>query len=174
VLRVGERGACPISNKQRDPTTRVIYHLTPHSPPCYPCHPSPLLRLFSLSYLRELSSHPPNLSFNRSITSEIERISRPDPHHMSESDKTLPTSTPIAAVLTHHSDDGDGLEKGQADIEEVQGDQHFYETVTTAPLNPLSKTSLQLYAILLVAALNATASGFDGVSGSRRLLKEGS
>ncbi|RSH91687.1 hypothetical protein EHS25_009056 [Saitozyma podzolica] len=81
---------------------------------------------------------------------------------MSESDKTLPTSTPIAAVLTHHSDDGDGLEKGQADIEEVQGDQHFYETVTTAPLNPLSKTSLQLYAILLVAALNATASGFDG------------
>src|SRR5690348_4576703 len=84
---------------------------------------------------------------------------------MSESDKTLPT--PIAAVLTHHSDDGDVLGKGQgqADIKEVQGDQHFYETVTTAPLNPLSKTSLQLYAILLVAALNATASGFDGVSG---------
>jgi hypothetical protein len=80
---------------------------------------------------------------------------------MSESDKTMPT--PIAAVLTHHSDDG--LGKGQADIKEVQGDQHFYETVTTAPLNPLSKTSLQLYAILLVAALNATASGFDGVSG---------
>lgn len=86
---------------------------------------------------------------------------------MSESDKTLPTPTPIAAVLTRHSDDG--LEKGQADIKEVQGDQHFYETVTAAPLNPLSKTSLQLYAILLVAALNATASGFDGVSGVNTL-----
>lgn len=49
-------------------------------------------------------------------------------------------------------------------ITEVQGDANFYETVTSAPLNPLSKISFQLYAILLVAALNATASGFDGVS----------
>ncbi|KAH9883970.1 putative hexose transport-related protein [Xylariomycetidae sp. FL2044] len=47
-------------------------------------------------------------------------------------------------------------------ITEVQGDSHFYESVTAAPLNAWSRTSLQLYAILLVAALNATASGFDG------------
>lgn len=47
---------------------------------------------------------------------------------------------------------------------EVQGDSHFHETVTAAPLDPWSKTSLQLYAVLLVASLNATASGFDGVS----------
>jgi len=48
-------------------------------------------------------------------------------------------------------------------ITEVQGNAHFHETVTAAPLNPWSKTSLKLYMILLVAALNATASGFDGV-----------
>ncbi|RCI14523.1 hypothetical protein L249_6660 [Ophiocordyceps polyrhachis-furcata BCC 54312] len=36
--------------------------------------------------------------------------------------------------------------------------------VFSAPLNAWSRTSFQLYAILLVAALNATASGFDGVS----------
>ncbi|GJN67728.1 hexose transport-related protein [Purpureocillium lilacinum] len=47
-------------------------------------------------------------------------------------------------------------------ITEVQGNAHFHETVTAAPLNPWSKTSLKLYMILLVAALNATASGFDG------------
>lgn len=51
-----------------------------------------------------------------------------------------------------------------AGVTEVQGDLNFYETVTAAPLNPFSRTSLQLYMILLVAALNATASGFDGVS----------
>jgi hypothetical protein len=51
-------------------------------------------------------------------------------------------------------------------ITEVQGNSTFMETVTAAPLNPRSKTSFQLYAILLVAALNATASGFDGVSAS--------
>ncbi|WRT70418.1 uncharacterized protein IL334_007416 [Kwoniella shivajii] len=50
----------------------------------------------------------------------------------------------------------------QAEIKDVQGNSEFYETVTAAPLNPLSRTSFQLYAILLVAALNATASGFDG------------
>lgn len=57
----------------------------------------------------------------------------------------------------------EGLDKAAAGkITEVQGDSQFYETITAAPLNPWSKTSLQLYAILLVAALNATASGFDG------------
>ncbi|WWD19453.1 hypothetical protein CI109_103913 [Kwoniella shandongensis] len=45
---------------------------------------------------------------------------------------------------------------------EIQGDSAFYETITATPLNPWSKTSFQLYGILLVAALNATASGFDG------------
>ncbi|KAI0602677.1 putative hexose transport-related protein [Biscogniauxia sp. FL1348] len=45
---------------------------------------------------------------------------------------------------------------------EVQGNSNFYEAITAAPLDALSKTSFQLYAILLVAALNATASGFDG------------
>lgn len=49
-------------------------------------------------------------------------------------------------------------------VKEVQGDAHFYETITAAPLNPWSKTSLQLYGILFVAAMNAVASGFDGVS----------
>lgn len=59
----------------------------------------------------------------------------------------------------------EGLDKAAAGkITEIQGDSHFYETITAAPLNPWSKTSLQLYSILLVAALNATASGFDGVS----------
>lgn len=53
---------------------------------------------------------------------------------------------------------------GKGKITEVQGDSAFFETVSAAPLNPRSKTSFQLYAILLVAALNATASGFDGVS----------
>lgn len=47
---------------------------------------------------------------------------------------------------------------------ELQGNSQFYETITAAPLDPWSKTSVQLYFILLVAALNATASGFDGVS----------
>jgi hypothetical protein len=49
------------------------------------------------------------------------------------------------------------------EVTEIQGDSNFLETVTAAPLNPWSKTSIQLYFILLVAALNATASGFDGV-----------
>ncbi|ATY67120.1 hexose transport-related [Cordyceps militaris] len=51
---------------------------------------------------------------------------------------------------------------GAADIRELQGNAHFYETVSAAPLNPWSRTSIQLYLILLIAALNATASGFDG------------
>ncbi|EMR70797.1 putative hexose transport-related protein [Eutypa lata UCREL1] len=53
-------------------------------------------------------------------------------------------------------------EKTHGKTTEVQGDSHFHETVTAAPLDPWSRTSLQLYAILLVASLNATASGFDG------------
>lgn len=58
----------------------------------------------------------------------------------------------------------DGMDKQNiGKITEVQGDAHFHQSVTAAPLNPWSKTSIQLYFILLVAALNATASGFDGV-----------
>lgn len=71
----------------------------------------------------------------------------------------------IASPLEHTEDD---LLKsklgGEAHIAEVQGDARYLEAVTTAPLDPWSKTSLQLYGILLIAALNATASGFDGVS----------
>lgn len=50
------------------------------------------------------------------------------------------------------------------EVLEVQGNENFLHAVTAAPLNPWSKTSLQLYLILLTACLNATASGFDGVS----------
>lgn len=60
-------------------------------------------------------------------------------------------------------------EKTHGKTTEVQGDSHFHETVTAAPLDPWSRTSLQLYAILLVASLNATASGFDGVSQPRAI-----
>lgn len=60
--------------------------------------------------------------------------------------------------------DFDNVKPTAARVTEVQGDLQFHETVTAAPLNPWSRTSLQLYLILLVAALNATASGFDGVS----------
>lgn len=55
---------------------------------------------------------------------------------------------------------------------EVQGNTKFIQATTAAPLNPWSKTSLQLYLILLTACLNATASGFDGsIFGSVRVLK---
>lgn len=65
-----------------------------------------------------------------------------------------------------HADADPALDKqNRGTITEVQGDAHFYETVSAAPLDPWSRTSLQLYMILLVAALNATASGFDGVGG---------
>lgn len=47
----------------------------------------------------------------------------------------------------------------------VQADACFLES---ARLDPWSRTSLQLYMILLVAALNATASGFDGVRACRQ------
>lgn len=59
--------------------------------------------------------------------------------------------------------DADTAKPPVGEIKEIQGDAHFYETINAAPLDPLSKTSIQLYFILLVAALNATASGFDGV-----------
>ena len=58
------------------------------------------------------------------------------------------------------------LKASAGKITEKQGDAHFHETVNRSPLDPWSKTSLQLYLILLVAALNATASGFDGVRSS--------
>ncbi|KAG5982680.1 hypothetical protein E4U55_001525, partial [Claviceps digitariae] len=53
-------------------------------------------------------------------------------------------------------------EADRGEVKSIQGDAHFHETVSAAPLNPWSRTSFQLYTILLVAALNATASGFDG------------
>lgn len=70
----------------------------------------------------------------------------------------------MAQATSHQQDDIDDIKPAAGKIKEVQGDSHFYETVTAAPLNPWSRTSLQLYLILLVAALNATTSGFDGVS----------
>ncbi|OCF74210.1 sugar transporter [Kwoniella mangroviensis CBS 8886] len=73
-------------------------------------------------------------------------------------DNTLGQTTSIITETEKHAEKN----LDSADIKGVQGDSNFYETVTAAPLSPWSKTSLQLYAILLVAALNATASGFDG------------
>lgn len=69
------------------------------------------------------------------------------------------------SAVHQQEEDTDNVTKTVAGkVTEVQGDLRFHETVTAAPLNPWSRTSLQLYSILLVAALNATASGFDGVS----------
>lgn len=65
--------------------------------------------------------------------------------------------------MAHQQDDLDDI-KPINDVRKMQGDVHFHETVTAAPLDPWSRASLQLYLILLVAALNATTSGFDGVS----------
>lgn len=48
-------------------------------------------------------------------------------------------------------------------VTQVQREARVFESDSAARLDPWSKTSLQLYMILLVAALNATASGFDGV-----------
>jgi hypothetical protein len=70
----------------------------------------------------------------------------------------------MAPATSHQQDDIEDIKPAAGKIKEVQGDSHFYETVTAAPLDPLSRTSIQLYLILLVAALNATTSGFDGVS----------
>lgn len=72
----------------------------------------------------------------------------------------------IEPGLDHASNAGDIPDKQGAEIRELQGDANYIETVTAAPLNPWSKTSIQLYFILLVAALNATSSGFDGVCSS--------
>lgn len=75
------------------------------------------------------------------------------------------TEVPSPSRAVHQREDVDDATKTvAAEVTEVQGDLHFHETVTAAPLDPWSRTSLQLYSILLVAALNATASGFDGVS----------
>ncbi|KAM0245771.1 hypothetical protein ACHAQJ_010453 [Trichoderma viride] len=66
-------------------------------------------------------------------------------------------------VVDHGSINGDNFDKSAiGSVTEVQGNTHFHETVTASRLDPWSKTSIQLYFILLVAALNATASGFDG------------
>lgn len=74
-----------------------------------------------------------------------------------------PGGIEMTQVTSHRQDDAQDIKPAAGQIKEVQGDSHFYETVTAAPLSPWSKTSLQLYLILLVAALNATTSGFDGV-----------
>ncbi len=76
------------------------------------------------------------------------------------------SGNPDSGVAVHRTDTDlhdDSNLKPSGKVTEVQGDSQFYESVTAAPLNPWSRTSLQLYCILLVAALNATASGFDGV-----------
>ena len=78
---------------------------------------------------------------------------------MSQVDKTNPEADHASVV------DDSTFDKKHGQVKEIQGDAHFHETITAAPLNPWSKTSIQLYFILLVAALNATASGFDGVGG---------
>ncbi|KAG8157183.1 hypothetical protein KVR01_012891 [Diaporthe batatas] len=68
----------------------------------------------------------------------------------------------MAQANSRQHDDMEDIKPSAGEIKEVQGDSHFYETITASPLDPWSKTSLQLYLILLVAALNATSSGFDG------------
>lgn len=78
-----------------------------------------------------------------------------------EGDDSPPELHHVPTVSAH---DRESFDKQNAQIREIQGNAHYYETVTAAPLNAWSKTSIQLYFILLVAALNATASGFDGVS----------
>lgn len=80
---------------------------------------------------------------------------------MGEKDESRPEP-----VVDHGSLNGDAFDKSAiGNITEVQGNAHFHETVTAAPMDPWSRTSIQLYLILMVAGLNATASGFDGVSG---------
>ncbi|KAL6909278.1 general substrate transporter [Trichoderma evansii] len=77
---------------------------------------------------------------------------------MAEKDESRPEP-----VVDHGSLNGDAIDKSAlGNVTEVQGNTHFHEVVTAAPLDPLSWTSIQLYLILLVAAFNATASGFDG------------
>lgn len=79
---------------------------------------------------------------------------------MAEKDESRPEP-----VIDHGSINGDTVDKTAiGSVTEVQGNTHYHETVTSAPMDPWSRTSIQLYFILLVAALNATSSGFDGVS----------
>lgn len=81
----------------------------------------------------------------------------------------MPSATHVSRgsihVVKNHGQEMD--EAGRGTVTAIQGDAHFHETVAAAPLNPRSRTSFRLYAILLVAALNATASGFDGVRDPR-------
>ncbi|KAG5920410.1 hypothetical protein E4U42_006201 [Claviceps africana] len=77
---------------------------------------------------------------------------------------SMPSAADVHGVSVladeNHAFEIDKADRGE--LTAIQGNARFHETVTAAPLNPWSRTSLQLYAILLVAALNATASGFDG------------
>ncbi|KAK4611587.1 Lactose permease [Fulvia fulva] len=67
------------------------------------------------------------------------------------------------ATFISHIEDTTGDAKQIPEVVNVQGNPDFIQATTNgAPLNLLSKESLQLYLILLTACLNATASGFDG------------
>lgn len=78
-------------------------------------------------------------------------------------DKTAAAAHTLEPVGSHSSIDKKEVHVG-LETTQKQGEATFYETISASPLNPWSRTSFQLYGILLVAALNATASGFDGVS----------
>ncbi|KJZ76402.1 hypothetical protein HIM_04131 [Hirsutella minnesotensis 3608] len=72
-------------------------------------------------------------------------------------------SSPVASRAgVSDSFDPSTQKQPEEKVQQVQGDVGYLETVAAAHLDPWSKTSIQLYLILLVAALNATASGFDG------------
>lgn len=75
-------------------------------------------------------------------------------------DNILEGAVSITSSNDQHEDGKQHPSIGQ--VLEVQGNTAFIQATTAAPLNPLSRTSLQLYFILLTACLNATASGFDG------------
>lgn len=80
--------------------------------------------------------------------------------------KTIEQATGPAKPPPHQADLPDDMSDGKVgtEITTIQGDSQFHETISAAPLDAWSRASIQLYLILLVAALNATASGFDGVS----------
>ncbi|KAK4498567.1 hypothetical protein PRZ48_011225 [Zasmidium cellare] len=75
-------------------------------------------------------------------------------------DDILEGALSITSSNDQHEDTKTHQSIGQ--VLEVQGNTEFIQATTAAPLNPWSRTSLQLYLILLTACLNATASGFDG------------
>lgn len=77
-----------------------------------------------------------------------------------------------AASATSSGKDGDPVLPSFGQVMEVQGDAHFHEVTTKAPLDPWSKTSLQLYAIFLVCALNATCSGESRARNMPTMLQE--